>query len=153
MLYRLYDDERLAEDARARLVAAGIKRRAIELKMLAGEPAAHVGSYADTGAHAHDAERDRVGSFASAEPAGAPHMGSYADTGAHAHDAERDHVGSFVPHQHADDILRDLVMAGLARDAAADCVARMGQGAALLLVRASADQQARVSEILAGGAA
>lgn len=116
VLYRLYGDERIAEGVKARLVAAGVKRRTIALLTLPSEQAAHVGSYVDSGAHAHDAERD--------------------------------HVGSFAPHQHADDMLRELAAAGLARGAAEDCVARMAQGAALLLVRPGAGQHARVSEML-----
>src|SRR5262245_43005465 len=133
-LYGLFNDEQLAEQARARLVAAGIKRPAIQLLALSSEERDHVGSYADTEAHMHDAERD--------------HVGSYADTEAHMHNAERDHVGSFAAHRHPDDILRELNQAGLSNSDAQACLMQMAQGARLLLVQPNADQMAQAAEIL-----
>ncbi len=117
-LFALYENERMADQAMAKLVAAGIKRRAIQIVTLP------------------EAERD--------------HVGGFGDSGDHAHGAERDHVGSFAPHKHADDLLRDLVAAGLADNEAHGAVARLNEGAALLLVQADGAHAAQAAAILGG---
>ncbi len=153
-LFALYENERMADQAMAKLVAAGIKRRAIQIVTLPEAERDHVGGFGDSGDHAHGAERDHVGGFGDsgdhAHGAERDHVGGFGDSGDHAHGAERDHVGSFAPHKHADDLLRDLVAAGLADNEAHGAVARLNEGAALLLVQADGAHAAQAAAILGG---
>ena len=146
-LYQVYADAHAAEEAARQIEAAGVPRAAISLLVPGGET--HTGSFADRGAHQHDAERDRVGSFASgqsAQGAGNAHTGSFADSGAHQHDAERDRVGSFATGAFAG----ALADAGLGGDAAQGVVQQMHDGAAVLVVRAGGAMAERVSALLKG---
>ena len=151
-LYGLYDDKQLAEQARAKLIASGIKPRAIQTLALSSEERDHAGGFGDTEAHMHGAERDHAGGFGDTEAhmhsAERDHAGGFGDTEAHMHGAERDHAGSFASHRHPDDILRELSKAGIADGDAQACLMRMAQGAMLLLVQPSADQIAQAAEIL-----
>src|SRR5690348_14937616 len=107
-LHAIYDDVSMAQQASQQLKTIGIDQHAIRLvgaAALSANELGHMGSYADSGAHMHDAERDHVGGYADSgahmHDAERDHMGSYADSGAHMHDAEREQVGSFASVQPA----------------------------------------------------
>ncbi|MBK9714093.1 MAG: hypothetical protein IPO81_22735 [Kouleothrix sp.] len=153
-LYGLYSDEQMAKEIEAKLVAAGVKRRGIQILTLPANEIEHgqIGSFAEGSAHMHDSARDHVGSFAEGDShmhdAARDHVGSFAEGDSHMHDAARDHVGSFASHLHADDMLRDLIAAGMSSDDAQACVMRMMDGGALLLVRPGADRMDEATAIL-----
>jgi hypothetical protein len=141
LLHAVYDDPRQAEQATQQLRALEIVEGAIlsVTSAMASSAAgrAHMGSFADSGAHMHDAERD--------------HVGSFADSGAHMHDAERDHVGSFAdsaPAARDATLAEDLVRAGLSQADARAAAARLGTGATLVLARAEGEAATRAAAIL-----
>jgi hypothetical protein len=141
LTHAIYDDPELAQQAIQQLEAIGIARGALLLVTSAmansAEGRAHMGSFADSGAHMHDAARD--------------HVGGFADSGAHMHDAARDRVGSFAsdaPANQSAELVDDLVRAGLSQADAQTAAPRLGMGAALLLVRAEGEPAARAAAIL-----
>jgi hypothetical protein len=153
-LHAIYDDPRLAEQAAERLMAAGITRDAIQLITSSQMAVGHVGGFGDSGTHMHDAVRDHAGGFGDSgthmHDAVRDHVGGFGDSGTHMHDAARDRVGSFAsaePRQ-GDDLAGKLAQAGLMADEARAAMGRISAGAALLLVRATADQAPDVAAIL-----
>jgi hypothetical protein len=159
LLHAVYDDPRQAEQAIQQLKALGIAEGAIlsitSVMATSAEGWAHMGSFANSGAHIHDAERDHVGSFADsgahAHDAERDHVGSFADSGAHAHDAARDRVGSFANNASAtrDATLADnLVRAGLSQADAQAAAARLSRGATLILARVEGETATRAGAIL-----
>jgi hypothetical protein len=123
LLHAVYDDPRQAEQATQQLRALEIVEGAIlsVTSAMASSAAgrAHMGSFADSGAHMHDAERDHVGSFADSAPA--------------ARDAT---------------LAEDLVRAGLSQADARAAAARLGTGATLVLARAEGEAATRAAAIL-----
>src|SRR5689334_19578808 len=86
LLHAVYDDPSLAEQAIQELMTMGVAQSAIlsvtSAMATTAAGRAHMGNFADSGAHTHDTARD--------------HIGSFADSGAHTHDTARDHIGSFA---------------------------------------------------------
>jgi hypothetical protein len=159
LVHAIYDDARLAEQAIQELRALGIA----EIAMLSVTSAmansaagqAHMGSFADSGAHMHDAERDHVGSFADSgahmHDAERDHVGSFADSGAHTHSAARDRVGGFADSASSGPkttLGENLVRAGLSPADAQSAQARLDMGATLILVRAEGEAAERAAAIL-----
>jgi hypothetical protein len=154
-LHAIYDDPHFADQAAEQLAAAGIARDAIRLITSAQMAVGHMGGFGDSGAHTHDAARDHVGGFgdsgAHTHDAARDHVGGFGDSGAHTHDAARDRVGSFAsasPLRGSDDLDGELAQAGLVGDEARAALGRISAGAALLLVRVTADQAPRAAAIL-----
>ena len=159
LLHAVYEDPRQAEQATQQLRALGVAEGAIlsitSAMANSAEGRAHMGSFADSGAHMHDAERDHIGSFADSgahtHDAERDHVGSFADSGAHMHDAARDRVGSFadsasaVPHAV---LVGDLLRAGLSEADAQAAAARLGIGATLVLARVEGEVARRAAAIL-----
>jgi predicted GNAT family acetyltransferase len=159
LLHAVYDSPRQAEQVIQQLTETGIAEGAIlsVTAAMANSAAgrAHMGSFADSGAHMHDAERDHVGSFADSgahmHDAERDHVGSFADSGAHMHDAERDRAGSFADSASTTPsvtVVDDLVRAGLSQANAQAAAVRLGTGATLLLVRAEGEQAIRAAALL-----
>jgi hypothetical protein len=159
LLHAIYDDSRLAEQTVQQLIGMGIAQDAIlsVTSAMANSAAgrAHMGSFADSGVHMYDTERDHVGSFADSgmhtHDAARDHAGSFADSEMHTHDAARDHVGSFADSASAApsaNLVDDLAHAGLSQADAQLAAARLGAGATLLLVRAEGEPAARAAAIL-----
>jgi hypothetical protein len=162
LLHTIYDDPRLAEQAIQQLTALGVAQGAILPITLAmansAAGRAHMGSFADSGAHIHDGERDHVGSFADSgahmHDGERAHVGSFADSGAHMHDGERDHIGSFAdsaPSAPRASLADDLVRAGLPQADVQAAVARLSLGATLLLVRTEGETATQAAAILQTG--
>jgi hypothetical protein len=159
LLHAIYDDPRMAEQVVQQLTAVGIAQSAILsiTSAMANSAAgrAHMGSFADSGAHRHDAERDHVGSFADSgahtHDTERDHVGSFADSEAHTHDAARDRVGGFADSASAAPkatLADDLVRAGLSQADAQAAAARLGTGATLVLARAEGEVATRAAAIL-----
>jgi hypothetical protein len=159
LLHAVYDDPRQAEQATQQLRALGIAESAIlsisSAMANSAEGRAHMGSFADSGAHMHDAERDHVGSFADSgahmHDAERDHVGSFSDSEAHMHDAARDRVGSFANSASAAppaDLVGDLLRAGLSQADAQAAAARLGTGATLVLARVEGEAATRADAIL-----
>jgi hypothetical protein len=159
LVHAIYDDSRLAQQAIQELMAIGIAQNAIlsVTSAMANSAAgqAHMGSFADSGAHMHDAQRDHVGGFADSEAhmhdAQRDHVGGFADSGAHAHDAARDRVGGFANSASSDSnsaLTDKLVRAGLSQADAQAAIPRLGMGATLVLVRAEGEAASRAAAIL-----
>ena len=157
LIHALYDDSRLAEQAIQELMAIGIAHNAIlsvtsaMANSVAGQT--HMGSFADSGAHMHDAERDHTGSFADSgahmHDAARDHVGSFADSGAHMHDAARDRIGGFAGSASSGQTLAEnLVRAGLSDADAQAAIARLDMGATLVMARAEGDVATRAAAIL-----
>ena len=122
-LHAIYDDVRMAQQAIQQLIAIGIEQHAIQLisaSSSSGIERDHIGGYADGEEHLHHVARDRVGSFASVEPARKP----------------------------ARNVSDTLKAAGVSPAEADSYATRVDAGAAVLFVQVDSDQFAQVGEIL-----
>jgi predicted GNAT family acetyltransferase len=159
LVHAIYNDARVAEQVIQELMAVGIAENAIlsVTSAMANSAAgqAHMGSFADSGAHTHDAERDHVGGFADSKAhmhdAERDHVGSFADSGTHTHGAARDRVGGFADSASSGPnttLAENLVRAGLSPADAQAAIARLAMAATLVLVRAEGEAADRAAAIL-----
>lgn len=153
-LHAIYADQDAAAQAVERIMALGFHQEAIQIFSAAGP--AHMGSFADSGPHRHDDERDHKGSFADSgvhnHTAERDHVGSFADSGPHHHDAQRDRAGSFADVDRGPaapaPLVGTLVASGLAPADAEEAARRLVAGSLLVVVRASQEQALIVQDAL-----
>ncbi len=157
--YALYDSQAAAEDAAARLAAAGIEPGQIVILSAgraAGEAERHVGSFADTEGHIEHAERQPKGRYDEglSDPNAPEHgrVGRFDDTSGHIHDARFEPKGSFADGMRQ--ALQEgrltalLAQTGLAEADARRVEERLEAGAVLVAVDADEAHAMQAAEIL-----
>lgn len=153
-LHALVADPHAAEHLVDRLIAAGVTREMI--RTIGAGGVGHVGGFAGSMDHDHDADHGHAGSFADGAEhmhgAERDHVGSFADSDDHAHNAERDRVGSFAttdPGARRRAMLqREIIAAGIPADAAATTIAKLDDGAVLVLVDIDPGHGEKVAAVL-----